>query len=200
MTTSMFNGIAVFESPSAFSSNPSARRCWNDAAITRINGWGLIDAELHRVSAIKGNSLVHFAPEGSDFNNPVVLSTEQMALTLQTAKEWCRANSFSVTRESILETIHEEIKKSARAISSMRKDVLETQSLDDKLLAQERVRVLQSTLNNQRLKLYAAEDAVDDCIRAGTLEAFGSVAQPFPKVALLIEQFLKKRTVLVTNA
>ena len=200
MTTSVSNGISVSEIPMALKSNPPARRCWLSAVESRINGWGLIEAEIHRVTAIKGDSLVHFAPVGSDFNNPVALSPAQKASALQTAKEWCRANSCAVTKDFTLESIHEEIKKTVRAISALRKNVLEAQSLDDKILANDRMKAQQALLSNQRLNIFAAEDAVDDCIRSLSMEPFEKLAQLFPAVASLIEQLLKRQPVLATSA
>ena len=200
MSTTVSHSIAVFESPMAFNKNPAAQRFWNRAVKSRINGWGFIELERHRVSAIKGTSIVHFAPEGADLNNPVVLSVELMAATRQTAKNWCRANKVSVTRESIHVSIHEEIKESVRVIASVRKEVFEAESLDDKVLAHRRMKVHEATLQNQRLNIFAAEDAVDDCIRDRTMDSFASLAHLFPKVALLIEQLLKKRTDMVESA
>lgn len=200
MTTSGISGITVSESPIALKSNPSARRVWISAVGARINDWGLIDVEVHRVTAIKGDSLVHFAPFGSDFNNPVALSPEQKASALKAAKEWCRANSCAVTKDFTLESIHEEIKKTVRAISALRKNVLEAKSLDDKILAHDRMKAKQALLSNQRLNIFAAEDAVEDCIRSLSMEPFEKHAHLFPAVATLIEQLLKRQAVLATSA
>lgn len=198
MTTTASNGMAAFESPSAFKKSPSIRRFWSSSVFTRVNGWGLVQTEMHRVSAIKGDALIHFAPSGSDFDNPVVLTTEQKAAALQFAQDWCRKNLTSVTKDYVLESIQDEIKQSVRAVATLRKNVLEAKCLDDKILANGKMKDQQATLTNQRLKIFAAEDAVDDCIRTGAIKEFDSLAKLFPKVALLIEQLLKKQPAVAT--
>ncbi|MBV7457691.1 hypothetical protein KW843_24685 [Acidovorax sp. sif1233] len=199
MTTTLSNAIVAFESPNAFNSNPSAREFWNSHVRSRVNGWGLIDLESHRISAIKGNSIVHFAPGGSDFNNPEPLSSEVLSSARLTAKAWCRANQCSVTRESILASISEEMKVTVRKIASLRKNVFEAESLDDKVLAHGRMKEQEAQLEKQRLNHFAAEDAVDECIRGGAVDPFASLAHLYPNVVLLIKQLLKKQSVVVAE-
>ncbi len=200
MTTTLANAIVAFESPNAFIRNPSARQFWNSHVKSRVNGWGLIELECHRVSAIKGNSIVHFAPLGSDFNNPEPLSSDLMSALRRTSKEWCRANVCAVTRDSVLESIPEEIKSTVRKIASLRKNIIEAEYLDDKVLAHGRMKEQQAMLDNQRLNLFGAEDAVDECVRGRTIDPFASFNQLFPNVALLIAELLKRESAVVAQA
>lgn len=86
----MSAAIAAFPSPLALQGSVQARKGWTEAVVQKVNGWGLVDAELHRVSALKGEDLVHFAPAGSDFNVPAPLDRLAKAAALRFAIEWCR--------------------------------------------------------------------------------------------------------------
>lgn len=86
--------IVAFVSVKALANNSQARKTWADAASFKINGWLIIASESHRITALKGIDLVHFAPEGSDFNNPVILDDSMLAEVFNFAKDWCYANDI----------------------------------------------------------------------------------------------------------
>ncbi|MGF6440410.1 hypothetical protein [Paraburkholderia youngii] len=81
---------AHVRSPSTL--NRESRSGWCEAVSERVNGWGLVRRESHRVALIKGNDLVFFAPEGADFEHPAPLSEPQFSAALLTAREWARSN------------------------------------------------------------------------------------------------------------
>lgn len=84
--------IAVFARPAALSRGSFARLGWEARVSARINGWGLVSAERHRVALVKNNDLVFFAPPGSDFDDPVVLDDETLQAALVAAGEWAERN------------------------------------------------------------------------------------------------------------
>lgn len=92
MSQATYQPIHVFERPHALK-DVEARRGWSDAVTRHVNGWGIVNAEKHRVVAVKGNDLVFFAPNGSDFDNPVGLDHATLEAALQSALKWCRQNT-----------------------------------------------------------------------------------------------------------
>lgn len=82
--------VPYVRSPSTI--NKEAKTGWCQAVSQRVNGWGLVSRERHRVTLIKGNTLVFFAPAGADFNNPSPLTDGQLSAALLTAREWARSN------------------------------------------------------------------------------------------------------------
>ena len=83
--------IVPYVRPSAIR-NKDAKAGWSEAVSERVNGWGLVSRESHRVALVKGNSLVFFAPKDADFENPAPLSEGQLDAALLTAREWARSN------------------------------------------------------------------------------------------------------------
>ena len=53
----------------------------------------MVTSESHRVTLVKGNDLVHIAPSGADFDNPIALSESEKTLALKTAIVWAKAQS-----------------------------------------------------------------------------------------------------------
>lgn len=64
MTTTLANAIVAFESPNAFIRNPSARQFWNSHVKSRVNGWGLIELECHRIQRNQGQFHCPFRATG----------------------------------------------------------------------------------------------------------------------------------------
>ena len=94
--------IQSFMSPCALAGNVAARREWAKHVSQSVNGWGVITAEKHRVSVLQGNDLVHFAPVGADFDNPVALDDVSKEAALVAALQWCKANSRIYCPEAVL--------------------------------------------------------------------------------------------------
>lgn len=82
--------ILVHERPLALASSIDAPNGWIDAVSQKVNGWGIISAEQHRVTAIRNNDLVFFAPAGFDAEIAAPLDAETKAQALSKAIEWCR--------------------------------------------------------------------------------------------------------------
>lgn len=90
MTTS---AIQAFARPKALRSSPLSRKGWVDVSNGTCNGWHVVTAEQHRVTLLKGDDLVFFAPAQADFDNPVPLDEQDKASALAEATKWAQQNS-----------------------------------------------------------------------------------------------------------
>ena len=193
MQTTTTHPIGVFESPNVLKGATDARRGWEEAVSTRCKGWGIITAESHRVSAIKRHDLVHFAPVGANFDAPTPLDSATKELAIATALQWCSANLFAVTLDSVLTEIEEELRRSKKAIRASRLEMKSASLLEDKLAANERLKAAESMLHKRRVNIFAAEDAIRECASSSSLAPFSPFEAVYPTVARKLKQLVAKQ-------
>ena len=92
-TNEAANPLVPRISRDAFAPRSQASRGWNKAVSRRVNGWGLVDAEQHRVVLVKECDLVHFETPGSDLDNPVPMSAAMKAHARACAIDWAQRNA-----------------------------------------------------------------------------------------------------------
>lgn len=92
-------GIKVSKRVQALGSARLSARGWREAISNRVNGWGVITAERHRIALIKGPDLVFFAPAGADFDSPVAMTEAEREIALATALQWAKANDSALEAE-----------------------------------------------------------------------------------------------------
>ena len=186
--------IVPFLRPCALESNAKARQAWMQAAPQRVNGWAIATIEVHRVSAVKGDDLVHFAPAGSDFDNPKALSEAEHAAAMSEALNWCKRHSIIVCRANVIACLREQITKSRRNINALRKKALESQDLAEKIKVHERLRAEENHLSNRRRNIFVAEDAIDSSIRTRSISPFAEMAEWFPDSLALLERLIAEQS------
>ena len=185
--------IHAFMSPCALADNLPARREWAKHVSQSVNGWGIITAEKHRVSALQGNDLVHFAPVGADFDNPVALDDESKGAAVVAALQWCKANSRIYCPETVLASLRDDLKEGAKAVARIRKDVLNAPCHSDQLLAHQRLKNEEKHLSALRARLTEAEKAIRDSIRVGNASPFTGVSAMYPMAAKVLSEFLQRQ-------
>lgn len=72
---------------------------WYEAVSHRINGWGIVTKEPHRIACVKGDDLVFFAPEGANFDEPTPLSPVEQAQAMIVASAWASAHDSAPSFE-----------------------------------------------------------------------------------------------------
>lgn len=183
--------VAATTKPQALRNAPEPRKAWYSAADRkRVNGWSIVTSQAHRISAIKGDDLVHFAPQGSDFDSPSPLSETVKNECLQVAMGWCKRNACIATEETAMASISQQIQETIVAVAKARREVLSTESLDAKLAAHQRMKDHQTRLAQQRLKFYAAEDAIHECITSRSLEPFDEMQSLYPATVEILRACL----------
>lgn len=185
--------IEAFLSPCALASNLPARRQWANYVSQSVNGWGIITAEKHRVSALQGNDLVHFAPVGADFDNPAVLDDESKSAALDAAIQWCKSNSRIYSQETVLASLHDDLKESVKVVARIRKDVLNASCHSSQVLAHQRLKNEEMRLGVLRSRWTEAEKAIRDSIRVGNESPFIGVSAVFPVAAKVLSEFLQRQ-------
>ena len=185
--------IQSFMSPCALAGNVAARREWAKHVSQSVNGWGIITAEKHRVSALQGNDLVHFAPVGADFDNPAVLDDESKSAALDAAMQWCKSNSRIYSQETVLASLHDDLKESVKVVARIRKDVLNASCHSSQVLAHQRLKNEEMRLGVLRSRWTEAEKAIRDSIRVGNASPFIGVSAVFPKAAKVLSEFLQRQ-------
>ena len=185
--------IQSFMSPCALAGNVAARREWAKHVSQSVNGWGIITAEKHRVSVLQGNDLVHFAPVGADFDNPVALDDVSKEAALVAALQWCKANSRIYCPEAVLASLHDDLKESVKVVARIRKDVLNATCHSSQVLAHQRLKNEEMRLGVLRSRWTEAENAIRDSIRLGNASPFIGVSAVFPKAAKVLSEFLQRQ-------
>jgi len=189
-----FRPIVPFLRPCALESNAKARQTFTQAASQRVNGWAIATTEAHRVSAVKGGDLVHFAPAGSDFDNPQALSEAEHAAAMNEALIWCKSHSLIVCRENVIACLREQITKTKRKINALRKQALESKEFSEKIRVHERLKAEENRLSNRRRNIFVAEDAIDASIRAASTIPFAEMAEWFPDAHALLERVISEQS------
>lgn len=92
----------------------------------------------------------------------------------------------NTTRETIVESFTKDISKTKRKVNSLRKLIAECASLDEKIKLKTEMTKFESRLRNQRLSIFAAEDAIDNSIRSSDAELFDSMKENYPMAAKLL--------------
>ena len=170
-----------------------ARRQWANHVSQSVNGWGIITAEKYRVSALQGNDLVHFAPVGADFDNPAVLDDESKSAALDAAMQWCKSNSRIYSQETVLASLHDDLKESVKVVARIRKDVLNASCHSTQVLAHQRLKNEEMRLGVLRSRWTEAEKAIRDSIRVGNESPFIGVSAVFPVAAKVLSEFLQRQ-------
>lgn len=85
--------IAVTVRKNALAKSRDVRNQWRNACSQYQNGWGIVDAEQHRVAAFKGNDLVFFSVEGADLDNPVSMNDIEKSQALADAIAWTKIHN-----------------------------------------------------------------------------------------------------------
>lgn len=186
--------IVPFLRPCALESSAKARQAFTQAASQRVNGWAIATIEVHRVSAVKGGDLVHFAPAGSDFDNPQALSAAEHAAAMNEALIWCKSHSLIVCRENVISCLREQITKTKRSINALRRKVLESKEISEKIRVHERLKAEENRLSNRRRNIFVAEDAIDASIRAASTIPFAEMAGWFPDAYALLERLIAEQS------
>lgn len=77
-------------SRNAFTARSEARKGWNEAVSSRVNGWGIVIEEKHRAALIKGTDMVFFEAKGMDMSAPTRLEPGALERVRKMAVEWAQ--------------------------------------------------------------------------------------------------------------
>lgn len=167
-------------SPFGLSHSQSVKRAWHEAVAHTVNGWGLVSTESHRVTAVQGDHLVHFAPISADFANPLALDVESREEILNFATSWCERNPKLVCRDVVFDELRQDAQRTIARIKSLRSRRSKAESLQDKLSFDRDVRLAGDRLSAQRRRIFDAEDAIDLAIGQGVCSPFDEFADIYP--------------------